>query len=188
VVVHGDIAKVLEELDANRQDTKVLLLGVTDAQFNWKPEPQFWSMSECFTHMTSVIRLDLAEMKRVIALAKADSFYSTGPFKYGFISRWFVRSMEPPPKRRFKAPGIYVPMSPLPLEAGTREFFEALDDLSALVQEANGLDLVRIKVVSPVSKFIKMPLGARFLLLTAHNRRHLWQALQVKQHPRFGGA
>ncbi len=188
MVVHGDIAKILDELDRNRQDTSILLLGVTDAQFNWKPDPHVWSMSENFTHVTSVIRLDLAEMKRVIALAKSDSFYSTGPFKYGFISRWFVRSMEPPPKRRFKAPGIYVPVDPRPLESGRRAFVEALDQLTELVHEANGLDLARIKVVSPVSKYIKMPLGARFQLLTAHNRRHFWQAWQVQQEPGFDDA
>ncbi len=37
-------------------------------------------------------------------------------------------------------------------------------------------DLKRAIVVSPVSRFVRMPLGGYLAFLLAHDRRHLWQA------------
>ena len=34
---------------------------------------------------------------------------------------------------------------------------------------------------------VQMPLGARFALIGAHDRRHLWQAEQVREHADFPG-
>jgi hypothetical protein len=47
-----------------------------------------------------------------------------------------------------------------------------------------------VKTILPVlpallRPFVKMPLGARFALITAHDRRHLWQAEQVRNHASF---
>ena len=53
------------------------------------------------------------------------------------------------------------------------------------LRQANGVDLVKAKVQSPVSKWIRVPLGVGFSIMTAHERRHLWQARQVTQDPRF---
>lgn len=188
MIVQSDIEKILREIESNRQDAQVLLRKLTDAQFNWKQSPSVWSMAENVTHLTMVVSLDLAVIAKVIRLAREDKLYSAGPFRYGFVSRWFVRSMEPPPKRRFKAPAIYAPPPDKTLNEATGEFFEVLDRLAELVRDSNGLDLVRAKVVSPVSKLIKMPMGARFFLMTAHNRRHMWQAMQVKEHSQFPAA
>ncbi len=45
-----------------------------------------------------------------------------------------------------------------------------------LRQLADGLDLAAIRVTSPASAKLKLPVGAVFGILTAHARRHLWQA------------
>ncbi len=47
---------------------------------------------------------------------------------------------------------------------------------AARVRAAAGLDLKRAIVVSPVSRFVRMPLGGYLAFLLAHDRRHLWQA------------
>ena len=47
---------------------------------------------------------------------------------------------------------------------------------AARVRAAAGLDLKRAIVVSPVSRFVRMPLGGYLEFLLAHDRRHLWQA------------
>jgi hypothetical protein len=53
-----------------------------------------------------------------------------------------------------------------------------------LVSQANGLDLERIKVASPAGP-VKFPLGQRIALLAAHDRRHLWQAWEVRKDRGF---
>jgi hypothetical protein len=53
-----------------------------------------------------------------------------------------------------------------------------------VIAKANGLDLARIKVPSPAGPF-KFGLGQRIALLAAHDRRHLWQAWQVRKNRAF---
>jgi hypothetical protein len=52
------------------------------------------------------------------------------------------------------------------------------------VRQANGLDLSRVRVVSPLTSLMRMSLGQCFGLLAAHERRHLWQAARVREELR----
>ena len=49
------------------------------------------------------------------------------------------------------------------------------------LRQANGLDLARARVASPVVRWVRMPLGSGFLTMVAHERRHLAQARRVLQ-------
>jgi hypothetical protein len=43
------------------------------------------------------------------------------------------------------------------------------------------LDLGKIKIASTVIKWLRFPLGMRFALIPAHDRRHLAQAWRVRE-------
>ena len=49
------------------------------------------------------------------------------------------------------------------------------------MERAEGLDLARIKVATPISRFLKMSLGAMFEQAAAHERRHIEQARRVRE-------
>jgi hypothetical protein len=53
------------------------------------------------------------------------------------------------------------------------------------LRQANGLDLSRSKVRSPVASWLYFPLGIGFAATIAHEQRHLWQARQVMREPGF---
>jgi hypothetical protein len=53
------------------------------------------------------------------------------------------------------------------------------------LRQANGLDLARARVRSPIASWIVMPLGTGFAAMIAHEKRHLWQARRVVEHPQF---
>jgi hypothetical protein len=55
------------------------------------------------------------------------------------------------------------------------------------VRRSSGLDLGRIKFRSPLIPLLRLSLGTWFQFLLAHERRHLWQARQVRQELRFPG-
>jgi hypothetical protein len=42
------------------------------------------------------------------------------------------------------------------------------------------LDLAHVRTISPVSRLVRLPLGAYFNFILAHDRRHVWQARQVR--------
>jgi len=91
--------------------------------------------------------------------------------------------VEPPPRFRVKAPGVFRPGPATPL-AGTLEEFVALQEhFQQRLHDAEGLHLRRIRVPSPAFRRLKIGLGAAFAVIAAHQRRHLWQAQQVRAAP-----
>jgi hypothetical protein len=185
-----DLAILVTEIEANLSHLETIVHGLTDAQFNWRPEPGRWSIAECVAHLNIVDGGDLAPIQAAIEEAHARKISGSGPFTYGYFSKKFVASMEPPVTRKFKAPKAYVPPPDAPLDKTVAEFRRIGAELRRLTVNANGLHLGRVKCPLPalpplLRPFVKMPLGARLALLTAHDRRHLWQAEQVRNHPDF---
>ena len=79
------------------------------------------------------------------------------------------------------APGRFVPLHGQPVTAVMPTFFHVQSQLMLQLARAEGLDLRRIKVATPISRFLKMSLGAMFAQIAAHERRHLEQARRVRE-------
>ncbi len=162
-----------------------LIRGLDDAQFNWRPEPGRWSIAECFDHLNVTADLYLPPIEAAIERARAERVYGSGPFRRTLFGKLFLRATEPPPKVKLKAPKDFRP-SPDKRTSDVAPAFAArqrryLDGVSG----ANGLHLSKVKVISPLSRFIKLTLEEALALMAAHERRHLWQARQVRNHPDF---
>ena len=174
--MHQELEEYLRQLDAIRADARQLVAGLSDAEFNRRPAAGRWSAAECLDHLNTLRKI-LPAIDRAITHAAARGLRSEGPFHYGWFAHWMIRSFEPPPRRRFRNPRLLEPVhQPLAPDAVLREFLSLRDALTRRVQQADGLDLERVIVVSPVSRFFRMPLGGYFAFLLAHDRRHLWQA------------
>ena len=178
-----------EEFDAISDDADALLAALSDTQFYWSPDPGTWSVAQCLEHLNVTARSYLPMLDDSIASAKRWGVYGTGPFQYRWFSRYFVKLMEPPVRRRFKAPAVFQP-SPqsapqrkrTEIEAGFRGYQVQFVDR---LRQANGVDLAKARVQSPANRWIRLDLGAAFKLMTAHERRHLWQARQSDRAARF---
>jgi hypothetical protein len=121
------------------------------------------------------------------ALTTARSRGRTGqePFRYGFLSRWFLRSLSPRSRRRLRAPRKYTPAPRHRVEPLSQEFARVQQDLLAALVEAEGLDLGRVHARSPAMWLLRLPVGIWFAGLAAHEARHLEQARAVHQHSGF---
>jgi hypothetical protein len=179
-----ELRDYFEQIENIKEDALELTAPLEDSQFNWRPSVQKWSISECLSHLNAADGLDVPQLSDGIERARAAGVTGKGPFRYGFISRAFVRYMEPPANLKMKAPKVYRPVSGQPKAKVVAEFISIHDQLLDLISKANGLDLARIKVPTAI-RGIKMSLGQRFALLTAHDRRHLRQAWDVRKHPNF---
>lgn len=179
-----ELRDYFEQFENIKEDALELTAPLEDAQFHWRPSGKRWSISECLVHLNLVDGLDLKMLGEEIERARAAGLTAQGPFHYGLLSRKIISFTEPPPKFRVKAPKIYVPPFGQPKEKVVPEFLSVHDRLLDLLSKSNGLDLARIRVPTPIPR-IKFSLGQRFALTTAHDRRHLWQAWQVRKHSSF---
>lgn len=174
-----------QQFAAIEQDARVVLDGLNDAQFNWRAGAGRWSVAECFAHLNVTGQMYLPDIDRQIKKARAAKLFGEGRFRHTLLGGLLVRAIGPPPKLRFKAPKIFTPLPEHLLAVVVPAFASLHEQFSRRIREANGLNLRRIKVASPASSFIKLTLGECFALLAAHERRHLWQARQVRDDPNF---
>jgi hypothetical protein len=185
-----DIALLITEIDANLSHFDSIAHGLTRDQLLWRPAPGKWSIGECLAHLNKINGPGLPAIRASIAQGRAAGKTGEGPFRYGFVSRKFIATQEPPVKSKFKAPKNMLPPADLDPEATLAEFRRISAELKNLTRDANGLHLVRVKTTLPLlpgllRKIVRMPLGGRIALITTHDRRHLWQAEQVRNDPAF---
>jgi hypothetical protein len=179
-----ELQQLLRQIDAIKADGPAVCAGLSESQFNWRPGEGRWSIAECLVHLNRSVSATLPAFDRAIAdgRAKGRLAKSGGPSRYGWFSRWMIGSMEPPPKRRMKTFGVFaVPVGGThTLARVLPEFVAMRDQLAERVRRADGLDLTGNRTVSPVTRLLRMPLGAYLQFVIAHDRRHLWQARQVR--------
>lgn len=188
--MNRELQAMLEQIEANKREGKAVAAGLSDARFNWRAGPEKWSIAECLQHLNLAVTKTLPAFDKAIAEGRANGRLAPGPFRYGWFSRWMVASMEPPPKRRMRTFPIFALPAGASYQSGDvlPQFDAVRDQLAERVRQADGLDLSRIRVVSPVNRLLRLPLGAYFNFVITHDRRHLWQARQVRSAPGFATA
>jgi len=183
------LRRYLDELAAIRRDADALTAGISDAQFAWRPEPDRWSIGQIVSHLRATGGSYVASLRPALATARERGMTDRGDFRPGLIGGMMVRSMEPPPRMRFKAPRIWRPAegegSRLDRERELAGWRALHDDFEALIRAAVGLDLRRVRIASPAAKLMRISAGDALALLLAHERRHLWQMRGVREHAGF---
>jgi hypothetical protein len=181
--LHPQLANYRQGFLDLKDDAQALTDGVSDAAMQTAPDEDSWSVVQIFDHVNTAGWLLLSEMERAIREGHDDGTYGEPPFTYGFISRWFVRSMKPSSGWTFSAPEPFQPDPTETLYPGesVREFLALQDDFAGCITTAEGLDLRSIRVPSPAVPLLRISLGAWFEATLAHQRRHLAQARDILQ-------
>jgi hypothetical protein len=185
-----DIAMLITEIDANLSHAESITHGLSAEQFRWRPGPGRWSIGECFAHMNVTNTIALGAIETGIAKGRASGKTGQGPFQYGLVSRKFIASQEPPANKKFKAPKVFLPPAEVDPDATMAEYRRLAGELKRLTRSADGLHLARVKIMMPalpavLRAIVRIPLGGQLLLTTTHDRRHLWQAEQVRNDQNF---
>jgi hypothetical protein len=167
-------------IEANARRGRELAASLTLDQFARRPSRDAWSIGECLAHLNATNGEYAKAIAEAIATGKADRVTAAGPFKLTGFERFLVWSLRPPVRLKMKAPGIFLPEGGLSREQIVSEWDCSHQRLQELAREAEGLDLARIRVVSPATSRLKISLLAAFATIDAHDHRHLWQAERIK--------
>jgi hypothetical protein len=176
----ADLRTVVDELDRTDQQTRVMVAGLSETQLHWQPGGGTgWSVAQCLEHLAQATALYVPALQAAVRKAKTSPASKRKPIQPGWLGRWFISELEPPPRRKLKSPKKARPAAqPRGAEALTA-FLAAHDQVRALVEEARDLDLNRIRFRNPFLRLLPWTVGTGLMIIGAHDRRHLWQAQQV---------
>jgi hypothetical protein len=178
--VPDDLQSILDELNRTDQEARQLIAEVGETQLDWRPAPGAWSVAQCLAHLAQMNAVLVGALWSAVRKSDKDSLKPRRPIQPGRFARWFVRQMDAPPRRRLKTPRQGLPEAHKNGEEILRAFLAAHDEARSLIYETRDLDLNRLRFRNPFIGLLRYSVATALLVIGAHDRRHLWQAEQVR--------
>lgn len=176
----AELENIRQQTDANRERLEELCASLNEAQLTWRPGPSSWCIAEVLLHLERTTHVFLPVIDNAIESARRNGLLSDGPFRLGWMGRFYVWYVEPPPRIRLPAPKIIRPLfEGFALDALPR-FLQSQELMKQRLDHANGIDIDRTRITSPLASIIKMSLFALFSVGAAHERRHIWQVSNLR--------
>ena len=185
VALAPEIDELLHQFEQIAADADALVATVRDDQFSWRPAPDVWSIAECLDHLNAAARAYLPKLDEGMADAWQHGADADGPFRHSWAGRLLLRTSEPSSRIRLRSPQVFQPAREGSREDVVKAFRAYHAEYIKRLRRANGLDLSRARVTSPVSRWLRFSLGTLFAVIAAHERRHLCQARRIIAMARF---
>ena len=185
-ILPADLQDLLDQIDAADRTGAALAAGVTDEQFRWRPlEGRGWSIAQCLDHLGIMNKHYGAAVGSGIEDGRRRNLRYAGRGRPSFFGRRFIASFEPPARMKLKTPRVALPPLDKPRDAVMRTYHESHDLVRRLIVDAADVDVNRATFQNPFIPLVRMRVATGLAILAAHDRRHLWQAEQVKRAPGY---
>lgn len=176
-----EFRSLLDGLDAANRQACLVADGLSEAQGTWRERPTSWSVSECLDHLAMANRVYLAAMRGAADRARQQGRTRRRPALPGLIGRWFAWSLEPPARMKTRTAAVSTPRPSPPLSDALAAFLASQEEVRAFVRAYADLDLAGVTFPNPFVRGIRFSLATGLHVITAHERRHLWQAGNVRR-------
>jgi hypothetical protein len=173
------LARIDTELEDARRRAHALAGSLDHQRWARRPDPDEWSVAECLIHLNLTSRAFLPLIKNAIVTGRTRKVFSNGPYRRDVVG-WFLSwMMEPPVRLPIKTTPPFVPGDTEARDAVLSAFDSLQGELKACVTDASGLDLGRLRIVSPFDARLNYNLYSCLKIIPAHQRQHLSQAARV---------
>jgi len=180
-----ELAGYRAQLSLIEERVRDLVTPLDDRRVSWRPGPDRWSVGECIEHLSVIASLLIPKIREAVDRGRKKGLFGDGPFVYSWPGRMFVESLQPSARIKIRTMKMYTPRPGLTKDDVVTRFFRCQKEFRRLIEAAEGLDLVRIKVASPANRLLRFSLGIWFAASVAHEQRHLEQASRVVRDKAF---
>jgi hypothetical protein len=178
--VSAELGHVKQELLDARERARRLSEGLAETLWSIAPGPGRWSIAECVIHLNITSERFIPIIDDAIREGREMGVRLTTPPRRDLIGWLLAKWLEPPYRLRSKTTAPFVPARIEPMADVLERFDYLQGELLVRIDRAQGLPLERLRVVSPFNAKVKYNLYSAFRLMPVHQRRHLWQAEQIR--------
>jgi hypothetical protein len=174
-----DLSARLKSIAAIEEDLGQLVSVVTEGQFHAPPRSGGWSIGHCIEHLVlSGMAFVACWDEGLQSLSPASHNYRSG---VGWLSRFVIWRMEPPYRFKARTSRALMPCSRRSRDETLARFHHMHAEMVRRVELSHELKANGIDVQVPVASWLPHPLVFSIDLALAHERRHLWQAREVRR-------
>lgn len=175
-IAEQQLDSLLKEAEAVLLRSKNLIAGREHAELNTSFGENSWSVAQCFDHLAQTTNAFLPAITKAIGFAPR--LNKNRELKVGALTQVIIQNLEPPYKLRFKVLKALVPQRDN-FQAAYEAFENSQAELEKIIETARGLAIDKMKIESPVYARLSYNVYGALRMLTAHQRRHLWQIEQI---------
>lgn len=182
----------LRQLDSAAREFAVVrqrfgaLLTQLDAE-SWlaRPVASQWSVGDCIAHLNLTSEAMVPRVRAAFEEAKKLPPLGTRAYASSTLGWILARTVGPAPRvlgiplGRVRTPTAFEPLSRQPMNETVTAFRRWRDDEEALLREAAGLPIDRVRIESPFRERAFYDGWSSLLILARHELRHLVQAERV---------
>lgn len=177
--LHPKLREIEMELAGSTTRAAILVDRVGETRFHMRPAPGRWSVAECLDHLTRTTQAYLPLIDDALQVGRLLAAEGPRRFRRDFTGWLLCAISEPPYRYRAVTTARFTPEV-----SGTRaevlaSFVRSQQELTCRVYHAEGLNLMRLSLVSPFDGRLEYNLYSCFRIIPTHQRRHLWQGEQV---------
>ncbi len=177
---------IVAESEKNSETAQQLFSDLTEAQLNWKPAPDRWSIAQCLDHLAISSRGFDRYFTVAIDRARRKSWVTNAPtYKPTFVGGWLARQLHPETGRNLPAPKVFRPADSSDIKGALDHFLKQQGAFLDFVRQTDGIDYNKTRLRSPVTLLMRYSLADAFVITVVHGRRHLAQARRVREMAGF---
>lgn len=182
-LMKNELENLTLELERISGEAQTTFGKFSEAQINWQPAAEMWSVGQCFEHLIKTNLLFLQELEIIAAGNRRNSWWENYSPLSGFFGRIIINELKAD-KRKIKAPAKIVPASSV--AANIIEDFAAHQiETIAKIKTVKNVDWQKTKMTSPIMKLITYKLADGLQIVVEHEKRHFRQAEKVLQNENF---
>jgi hypothetical protein len=174
-----DLSARLKSIAAIEEDLGQLVSAVTEGQFHAPPRSGGWSIGHCIEHLV------LSGMAFVACWD--EGLQSLSPVRrhcrpsVGWWSRFVIWRIEPPYRLKARTSRALTPCCRQSRDETLERFHHMHAEVVRRVELSHELEANGSDVRAPIASWLSHPLAFSIDLALAHERRHLWQAREVRR-------
>lgn len=183
--MHPQLTAITRDLRDAQARFDRLLAATPAERWRIRAREEAWSVAECVAHLNLTSAAMVPRLRAAATEARSIGGEAPVRFRRSFLG-FAISSTQGPLFRfagmrfgRVKTAPAFVPGGELPREQLAREFGAWSREELALLVDADGLPIDRVRIESPFVKGARYDAYSGLLLLGRHKHRHLEQAERV---------
>src|SRR5262249_3239990 len=146
---------VTSEAEKNNDVARTLAGDLSEAQLNWKPSSDRWSIAQCLEHLTVATNQFDKYFKAALEKARKKQPITSPPqYRPTMMGGWLAKQVAPEAPRKLRAPKVLRPAAASGIKNSLQRFLDQHDEFIDFVRQCNGLDYNRTRLRSPVTPLI----------------------------------
>jgi len=158
---------------------------LSEAQLNWKPAVDSWSVAQCFDHLITTNAAYFPVLESIAKGEKKTTMVERLPLLPKLWARLFIKSLDPKATRKLKAPASFQPSASDLSKSIIDDFVDHQRRVVDSMEATKKMNLDRIVITSPAAPVITYSLMDAFRILVIHEQRHFQQAMRVREDSSF---